>query len=126
MAQKVNIVMIDDIDGTEIPGDINPTISFGLDGTFYEIDLNAKNAADLRQMLDTYIGAGRKQKKPPTKAAKNAGAVPVPSLNRKRTEAETIRAWAGANGYEVAERGRIPARVKNAYFAAMQQLERHG
>ena len=29
-----------------------------------------------------------------------------------------IREWARENGYEVAERGRIPAEIKDAYHAA--------
>ena len=47
MAQRVNIVLVDDIDGS----DATETVSFGLDGTSYEIDLNDKNAAKLRDAL---------------------------------------------------------------------------
>ena len=56
MAQKVSIVLIDDIDGS----DAVETVSFGLDGTSYEIDLNKKNAAALRDALAGYVGHGRK------------------------------------------------------------------
>ena len=52
MAQKVNIVLVDDIDGSEA----EETITFGIDGANYEIDLNAKNAGKLRDALATYIG----------------------------------------------------------------------
>ena len=38
MAQKVQTLYVDDLDGSEAEG----TIRFGLDGTEYEIDLNAK------------------------------------------------------------------------------------
>ena len=47
MAQKVNIVLVDDLDGTEA----TETVTFGLDGTTYEIDLNDANAAALREAL---------------------------------------------------------------------------
>ena len=56
MAQKVNIVLIDDIDGS----DAVETVTFGLDGTSYEIDLNKKNAAALRDALAGYVGNARK------------------------------------------------------------------
>ena len=56
MAQKVNIVLVDDIDGS----DAIETVSFGLDGTSYEIDLNDKNAAALRDALAGYVGHARK------------------------------------------------------------------
>ena len=56
MAQRVNIVLVDDIDGT----DASETVAFGLDGTSYEIDLNEKNAAQLRDALASYVGHARK------------------------------------------------------------------
>ena len=56
MAQKVHIVLVDDLDGS----DASETVSFGLDGTSYEIDLNDKNAAALRDALSGYVGHARK------------------------------------------------------------------
>ena len=47
MAQKVHIVLVDDIDQT----DAEETVSFGLDGKEYAIDLNSKNALALRDAL---------------------------------------------------------------------------
>ena len=44
MAQKIQTVFIDDIDGSVAEG----TVRFGLDGTEYEIDLNAGHAKKLR------------------------------------------------------------------------------
>jgi Lsr2 len=37
VAQKIQAIVIDDLDG----GDADGTVRFGLDGTEYEIDLNA-------------------------------------------------------------------------------------
>ena len=56
MAQKVSIVLVDDLDGSEAA----ETISFGLDGTNYEIDLNDANASALREALSGYVGHARK------------------------------------------------------------------
>ena len=56
MAQKVHIVLEDDLDGS----DATQTVTFGLDGTSYEIDLNDKNAGALRDALATYVGHARK------------------------------------------------------------------
>lgn len=52
MAQKVNIILVDDIDGS----DATETMTFGLDGATYEIDLNDKHAAQLRDALSGYLG----------------------------------------------------------------------
>ncbi len=55
MAQEVQILFIDDLDGSEAEG----TVRFGLDGTEYEIDLNAKHAQELRDALGRYVIAAR-------------------------------------------------------------------
>jgi hypothetical protein len=52
MAQQVQTLLIDDLDG----GEAEETVRFGLDGTEYEIDLSAKNADALRKALAWYIG----------------------------------------------------------------------
>ena len=54
MAQKVNVILVDDIDGS----DAAETVSFGLDGTQYEIDLNSGHAQELREQLDLYVEEG--------------------------------------------------------------------
>ena len=53
MAQKVNIILVDDLDG----GSADENVKFGLDGTNYEIDLSAANAAELRSSLERFIAA---------------------------------------------------------------------
>ena len=56
MAQKVQILFIDDLDGSAAES----TVRFGLDGTEYEIDLNAEHAQQLRDALASYVRAGRR------------------------------------------------------------------
>ena len=56
MAREVIEKLIDDLDGSEA----TETVTFGLDGTTYEIDLNKKNAAALRKALEPYVKAARK------------------------------------------------------------------
>jgi hypothetical protein len=108
MAQKVNIVLVDDIDGS----DADETVSFGLDGTSYEIDLNGKHAAKLRDALAAYVGHARK--------VSNAGRRTRSSARAAGggTAAKDVREWARSNGHKVPDRGRIPADVREAYEAA--------
>jgi len=107
MAQKVNIVLVDDLDGS----DATETITFGLDGTSYEIDLNDKNAAQLRDALSGYVGHARKLGAAPRRGRKAAASADGPS-------AREIRDWARSNGYDVPDRGRVSAEVRSAYDAA--------
>src|SRR3954447_24448692 len=99
MAQKVNIILVDDIDGSEA----TETVSFGLDGTTYEIDLNDQNAATLRDALAGYIGHGRK-----VGAASRRGRR-SPAAATSGPSAREIRDWARSNGYDVPDRGRVSA-----------------
>src|SRR6201997_1379664 len=56
MAQKIQTVFVDDLDGSEAEG----TVRFGLDGAEYEIDLNAEHAQALRDALSRYVQAARR------------------------------------------------------------------
>jgi hypothetical protein len=104
MAQQVNIVLVDDIDGT--PAD--ETVSFALDGKEYEIDLTTKNATKLRDAIAPYLGHARKAASRRRGRGASAGG-PSPA---------DIRAWARENGFDVPDRGRVSSEVRDAYFAA--------
>jgi len=104
MAQQVNIVLVDDIDGS--PAD--ETVSFGLDGKEYEIDLSSKNAQKLRDAVAPYLGHARKAA---GKRRGRSGASNGPSP-------ADIRAWARENGFDVPDRGRVSSEVREAYLAA--------
>jgi hypothetical protein len=106
MATKTIVSFYDDL--TDEPADT--TVSFGLDGRDYEIDLTEENADELREMLDTYIAAGRKVG---GTRRRRRGSSPVADVDPK-----AVRAWATAKGYEVSNRGRVPAAVIDAYRAA--------
>ena len=110
MAQKVNIVLVDDLDGSEA----TESVSFGLDGTSYEIDLNEKNAAQLRDALAPYVGHARKV----GAASRRNGRRSSTSAASDGPSARDIRDWARENGFEVPDRGRVSAEVRSAYDAA--------
>jgi hypothetical protein len=109
VVQKTQVVLIDDIDGAE--GD--ETVSFALDGVAYEIDLTTAHAAELRESLATWIGHGRKSgvRVAPRGTAARRG-------RTDREQLQKIREWARDNGHKVNERGRIPARILEAFEAA--------
>ena len=56
MAQKVRIIMTDDLDG----GAADETVSFAIDGRTYEIDLSEQNANKLRDALAPFIASARR------------------------------------------------------------------
>lgn len=114
MGQKVVVELVDDLDGT-VSDDIS-TVSFGLDGVSYEIDLTDRNARKLRDAFAEYVSSARR-----TGGRLKRGTAPVAGASRPTTDREltrAIREWARENGYELAERGRIPSNVIAAYEEA--------
>jgi hypothetical protein len=112
MAQRVVVELVDDLDGT-VSVDIS-TVNFGLDGVDYEIDLTEENANRLRNGLAGFVAAARR-----TGGRIKKGAPASRSATRSdREQTKAIRAWAHENGYDLAERGRIPANVIAAYEEA--------
>ena len=106
MAQKVSVVLEDDLSG----GPAEQTVRFAFEGTDYEIDLNAKNAAAFTKQLAPYLEHARRDGRAPSRRPGRKAA------NRQRSG--DIRAWAKEHGVAVSERGRIPATVVEQYHAA--------
>lgn len=108
MAQRVQILLEDDITG----GNAAETITFGLDGVTYEIDLNEKNAKKLRDALAGYVDAGRRV------SGRRKSSTSSSSSRSNSGELAKIREWARANGHQVSDRGRISQKVRDAYAKA--------
>ena len=111
MAQKVQTLLIDDLDGGEAEG----TVRFGLDGTDYEIDLSAKHAEALRKALAPYLDAARRT---PGSAARRPGRTGRRTASADGADPTAVREWAKSQGIEVKDRGRVPAELVVKFKAA--------
>lgn len=122
MAKQVITELVDDIDGTSIAEDQGESIEFSVAGVDYVIDLKAKNANEFHKRLNYYIEhatrvGGRKRKA--VVAGVAAKVAPVSATpNRDPSQTRAIRQWAADSGYEINDRGRIPADIVEAYEAA--------
>ena len=108
VVQKIQTLLIDDLDGSEAEG----TFRFGLDGTEYEIDLNAEHTRAMRDALARYVGAARTAggARRPARSGRKA-----PASGLSTTE---VRKWAKAQGIDVKDRGRVPAGLVVKFKAA--------
>jgi hypothetical protein len=110
MARKVLVRLVDDLDG--LPSEGVATVTFSLDGVTYQIDLNEANASKLRDGLADFVAAGRRIggriKRGSAAGGRSAGSGDGPA----------IREWAREQGHELAERGRIPSHIVDAFHAA--------
>ena len=106
MAQKVATLVefTDDIDG----GKAEQTVRFAFDGHQHEIDLSKKHAADLNKALKPSVDCARK-----VRAARTV----TTRRNPQQVCLSEVRAWAKSNGYDISDRGRIPAAVIEACLA---------
>ncbi|MBT2566993.1 Lsr2 family protein [Arthrobacter sp. ISL-85] len=109
MAKKTVVLLEDDIDGSEA----TETLSFALDGSEYEIDLNDGHASELREALARFTNAGRK-----VSGGRGRPAARTKSSSQGGPDAKAVRLWAVENGIPVNTRGRIQAEVVEKYEAA--------
>jgi len=107
MAQRIQTLFIDDLDGTQAAG----TVRFGLDGTEYEIDLSPAHSEQLRNALEQYIRHARR-----TGTAKRASRS---QRGNHTVDTAKVRDWAKEHGIEIKDRGRVPATVVEKYQAAV-------
>lgn len=108
MAQRVSIVLEDDIDGSVA----EETVTFALDGVTYEIDLSSKNASGLRDALAPYVGHARRA------AGRRTAGRPSGGRGSGKRDLGDVREWARSNGHKVSDRGRISAEIQAAYDKA--------
>ncbi|WP_345207340.1 Lsr2 family protein [Fodinibacter luteus] len=98
MAQRTVTILSDDLDGKE--GKDITTVTFGFDGSTYDIDLSKKNRVALEKALSPYIDAARKVPSAPRRSAKKS----TPRVT------SDDRAWLRSNGFpDVKDRGRLPS-----------------
>lgn len=112
MAQKTQVVLTDDIDGSEA----TQTLTFAFQGVSYEIDLNDDHASALEESFHDWINSARKvagsRGTKPRRSSDGAGA---PGGGRDLNE---VRAWLRSNGHEVADRGRVSQTLLEEYDKA--------
>jgi hypothetical protein len=115
MAQRTVVEFIDDLDGKPIPEGQGETVTFGLEGVEYEMDLSKSNADKLRKALAPFVGAARtlggKRSRRQAASSKAKGG--------RDYDIAALRAWAKSNKVDVPARGRIPSEIVEKFKAAM-------
>ena len=118
MAQRVQVLLVCDLHADEVEG--VETISFGLDGTSYEIDTCEQHGAELRDAFAPFVGAARRAGRTPvsTRRSGRTGSARPAAAGSDRERVQAIREWARSQGHQVSERGRLSAEVTRAFEAA--------
>ena len=107
MAQRTQVLYVDDIDGSDAEG----TVRFSFGGTDYEIDLSTAHSEELHKALAGYVTHARK-------ASGTARRGPRGRRGADPLDTRKVREWARAEGIDIKERGRVPAEVIEKYQAA--------
>ena len=107
MARQVQVLLVDDLDGSKA----DRTVSFGIDGDQYEIDLNQANIDKLQEALAPFSEAARKVR--PTRSPRRGG-----RQGGSTGKSALIREWARSQGMKVSERGRVSQEIIDAFEAA--------
>lgn len=115
--------LVDDLDGSPA----QETIRFGIGGTDYEIDLSIGHAEELRAVFAPLISAARR-------AGEARSRTPRPDARRTRSSSPRqtaassgaalgeMRQWARANGFPVAQRGRLSREAREAFEATPPEV----
>ena len=117
MAQKVQVVMTCDLEDGEVPA--VETVNFSYDGSAYAFELCERHLEEFHDTMGAWIAearladGGRRRRTSTGPAARTPRRAPTPA-----SDSGSIRTWAREHGYEVSERGRIPAEVRSAYEEA--------
>lgn len=95
MAQRVQTILVDDLDGTEL-GDDGQTIRFGWLGAEYTIDLSQANVDKFAAAITPYVNAGQRVggRKTSSNQKPSAGGA-------GQTDTKAVRKWASSNGIEL-------------------------
>ena len=110
MAQKIQTMFIDDIDGGAAEG----TVRFALDGTDYEIDLSGEHSDELHTALRKYVDHARKVGARARRTARGGSRRGSGAIDTAR-----VREWAKAEGYDIKDRGRVPGELVAKYQEAV-------
>ena len=115
MARQTTVTVTDDLDGSANAKEV----TFGWDGTWWTIDLSAKNRGSLEKALKPYLAKATKQTgQGAGKKARRAGSPTRLRRGTSRADLGDVRAWARSNGHQVSDRGRVSEAVQQAYDAA--------
>lgn len=111
MSKRVTVELLDDLDGEPISEGDGGTVQFALQGREYELDLSASNLAKLEEAVAPFVEVARASKASGTPSS-------TPRRRKSTTELAEIREWARSQGISVSGYGRVPAEVRDAYFAS--------
>ena len=113
MAQRVQTILVDDLDGTEL-GDDGQTIRFGWLGAECTIDLSQANVDRFAAVLTPYVDAGQRVGGRRTSTSNSKSSF----RGAGQVDTKAVRKRASSNGIELSSRGRVPADVIEKYRAS--------
>lgn len=118
MAQKISVLLVCDLHDDEVEG--IETVTFGLDGTAYEVDVCDDHGAQIRDAFAPFVGAARRAGRPaaPTSSRRSSRSSRSAPAGSDRELVQAKREWARKNGFTVSDRGRLSAELLTAYDAA--------
>jgi hypothetical protein len=111
MSQQLQVTFICDMPRHETDTQADRTVTLGIDGRHYELEMCAKHELQLLQTLGWYTMAARRVPRPGTLRHSLR-------TTEDRQHSREVRAWAVASGHQLPERGRMPLAVLRDYAAA--------
>lgn len=115
MGRKIHVVLTCDLDDDEVPA--AETMTFAVNGTSYAFELCQRHLEEFNAAFAGYVAAARREDD--ARSSRRGAGSSATGLRAARSagreDLSAIRSWARANGYQVSDRGRIPAEVRQAW-----------
>lgn len=120
VGQQVTVEWVDDFTEESFNPDNNEgrTVQFALDGQGYEIDLTNENIRKLMDLLEPYVKVGRRVRvtqAPSSSRRSRAKAGSSEPTSIDPDDLQAMRHWAREQGIPVADKGRVPQAIREAY-----------
>lgn len=107
MARKQVVQYIDDLDGRELSEEEVVTIRFSVNNANYVLDLSTENAQHFNETLDPFVRNAQRETATTRRNTRPSG-----------PNSRVVREWAKEQGFEVADRGKIPSEIIEAFITA--------
>src|SRR5215203_773785 len=111
--QRVPANRVEDVNRSAVA----ETVTFGLDGRHYRLDLSRQDAATLREALAPFVAVARPSRRGSRDRRRRPRGERVPSspASSDPNRNAAIREWARQHGHKLSKRGPIPASVLQMY-----------
>ena len=119
MARKIQVLLTCDFDDDDTPA--VETVVYTYDSVTYAFEACQAHLDEFAATMDGFVAHSRREGTSGRSRNGAPAAAARPIRTAAREDLSSIREWARGKGFQVSDRGRIPAEIRHAYEAASKR-----